>query len=193
MRINYKKNEFMGVIKIQLKGVGVELALGEYPRTDTKIFEEWTEFFNYNNLVHTSHLMLNHLSEVIITDDDVQIYKGKLSDCKQSIQHSFEFPLEEGHLYLRTECVEQAVYQCEFTTDDFDSAKLVIEIQEYDHLFKTAKVFISNLLYEKELLNLDWVSADPIGNICLLCKYENAYLIPIYDAVTKTTPQSLNN
>jgi hypothetical protein len=183
----------MGVVKIQLKGVGAELALGEYPKTDTKIFEEWTEFFNYNNLVHNSHLLQDHLSEVIITEDEIQVYKGKLTDCTKSVQKSFEPPFEEGHLYLRTECVEQAVYECEFTTDEFDINKLVIETQEYDHLFKTAKAFISNLFYDDELLRLEWLSADSIGNICLLCKYENGYLIPIYDAITKTTSQSLNN
>ncbi len=183
----------MGVVKIQLKGVGVELALGEYPKIDTKIFEEWTEFFNYNNLVHNSHLLQDHLSEVIITEDEIQIYKGKLTECTKSVQKSFEPSFEESHLYLRTECVEQAVYQCEFTTEDFDISKLVIETQDYDHLFKTGKSFIANLLYQNKVLELEWLSADSIGNICLLCKFENGYLIPIYDAITKTTTQTLNN
>jgi hypothetical protein len=163
----------MGIVKIQLKGVGVELALGEYPKTDVKIFEEWTEFFNYNNLVHNSHLMLDHLSEVIITEDEILLYKGKLTSTKHSVQKNIEPLFDEGQLYLRTECVEQAVYQCEFTTNKFDITKLVIETQEYDHLFKTAKAFISNLLYDDELLKLEWLSADSIGNICMLCKYEN--------------------
>ena len=177
----------MATIKIQLKGVGVELALGNYPKTETKIFEEWTEFFNFNNLIHTSHLIIAHLSEVIITKDELEVYKGKIAPSQLYHQKSLVPTFEQGALYLRTECVEQAVYQAEFTTDHFDISKLVFETQEFDQLFKTGKSFLVCLKYEEQYIELEWISADPIGNICLLCRSENGYLIPIYDAITKLT------
>jgi hypothetical protein len=183
----------MASIKIQLKGVGVELALGNYPKTDTKIFEEWTEFFNYNNLIHNSHLIIEHLSEIIVTEDDIQVFKGKLSPSQLHKQISHTPAFEQGSLYLRTECVEQALYQCEFTTENFDISKLIFETQDFDFLFKTGKSFLASLKYKEQALELEWISADPIGNVCLLCRFENGYLVPIYDAVTKTTTQALNN
>jgi len=32
---------------------------------------------------------------------------------------------------------------------------------------------------------LEWVSAHPVGDICLLCRFDNGYLVPFYDAVKK--------
>jgi hypothetical protein len=183
----------MANIKIQLKGVGVELALGNYPKTDTKIFEEWTEFFNYNNLVHNSHLIVEHLSAVIITEDEIEVYNGKIKSFQLRHQKSHVPNFEQGGLYLRTECVEQAVYQCAFTTDRFDISKLIFETQDFDQLFKTGKSFLTNIHYQEQSLELEWISAEPIGNICLLCRYENAYLLPIYDAITKTTSKTVDN
>ncbi|MEI8273627.1 MAG: hypothetical protein WCG08_13480, partial [Paludibacter sp.] len=93
-------------------------------------------------------------------------------------------------LYLRTECAEQAVYQCEFEAEQFDKMKLFFETQDYDLLFKVGNSFISKIIYEDKVLHLEWVSAKPVGNICLLCRAENGFLVPVYDAVGKIAVNS---
>jgi len=62
---------------------------------------------------------------------------------------------------------------------------LQFETQDYDFLFKVGKSFVTKMLYNDKALELEWMSAKPVGNICLLCRFENGYLVPIYDAVKR--------
>jgi len=32
---------------------------------------------------------------------------------------------------------------------------------------------------------LEWISAHPVGDICLLCRFDNGFLVPVYDAINK--------
>jgi hypothetical protein len=52
-------------------------------------------------------------------------------------------------------------------------------------LFKTAQSFLTGVLYEDKKTTPEWQSGKPIGNICVLCRYENGYLVPLYDAIKK--------
>lgn len=175
----------MSKIKIQLSGVGAELVLGDYMPKDTTIFNDWQEFFHYNDLIHYSQLMMEHVSEIEIKQDDEVVFRGKIPAVCILPQKSYSPALVQRALYLRTECVEQAIYHCEFEADNFDRMKLQFETQDYDFLFKTGKSFLFKMLYDEKELELEWMSGKALGNICLLCRYENGYLIPIYDAIKK--------
>lgn len=175
----------MSKINIKITGVGAELVLGTYLPHDTLIFSNWEEFFHYNDLLHHAQLLVEHISEIEITKDGVPVYKGQLPEKAIVAQKSYSPVLEEGALYLRTECVEQCVYSCEFEADTIDLTKLVFESQHYDLLFKVGTSFLAQVKYDGQPLTLEWVSGKPIGNICLLCKFENGFLVPLYDAVNK--------
>jgi len=177
----------MSIINIQISGVGTELALGTYMPKDTTIFNDWTEFYHYNDLIHESHLIVEHVSELIVLSDNKMVYKGKLPVQQVIAQQSFSPVLTNKGLYLRTECAEKAVYECQFETSDFDISKLKFETQDYDYLFKVGSSFLNKIIYEKQVLHLEWKNANPVGNICLLCRYDSGYLVPIYDAVNKMT------
>lgn len=175
----------MSKINIQLKGVGAEIVLGNYMPKDATIFNNWEEFFHYNDLIHTSQLISDHVSEIIIKVDTVEVYKGEISRAKFKPQKSISPVLADNALYLRTECAEKVIYNCAFEVDNFDFDKLVVETQDHDSLFKVGNSFISNLKYLDNLYDLEWLSAEPIGNICVLCRFENGFLVPIYDAVNR--------
>lgn len=173
------------MIQIQLKGISAELTLGNYMPKDTTIFDNWEDFFNYNDLIHNSQLMMEHISEIEIKQDNEVIFTGKIPATAIQPQKSFSPVFENSALYLRTECVEEAIYYCEFETESFDKMKLKFETQDYDSLFKVGNSFLSKILYDQKKLELEWKSAKPIGNICVLCRFENGFLVPIYDAVNK--------
>ena len=179
----------MSKIKIQLTGVAAELVLGSYMPKDATIFNNWEEFFHYNDLIHVSQLLMEHISEIEIKQDDVVIFTGKIPNAHTVAQKSTSPVLVNKALYLRTECAEQAVYLCEFEADGFDKTKLNLETQDYDMLFKVGKSFLAKVTYEGKALPLEWVSAKPAGNICVLCRFETGYLIPVYDAVNKLAKQ----
>jgi len=175
----------MSRITIQLTGVAAELVLGSYMPKDATIFNNWEEFFHYNDLIHVSELLVEHISKIEIMLDDAVIFSG-LIPSSQIRQQKSECPvLVDKGLYLRTECAEQAVYKCEFDTDDFDKRKLFFETQDYDLLFKVGSSYLAKIVYENKEISLEWVTGKPVGNICLLCRFENGYLVPIYDAVNK--------
>ena len=175
----------MPKINIQLKGVGAELVLGKYMPKDATIFNNWEEFFHYNDVLHVSQLISDHITEMVIEVDNVEVYKGKISPEKFKSQKSISPLLVENSLYLRTECAEQVVYSCSFEADVFESEKLIFEIQDHESLFKVGRSFVSNIRYNDTKYILEWSSAVPIGNICVLCRFENGFLVPIYDAVNK--------
>ena len=175
----------MSKIKIQISGVGAELVLGNYMPKDATIFNDWLEFYHFNDIIHETQLLAEHVSEITICQDEENVFKGKIPEIKFISQKSFSPVMVEHALYLRTECAEQAVYECEFETDNFDKNKLFFETQDYDLLFKVGKSFITNILYDHQSFPIEWVSAHPIGDICLLCRFENGYLVPVYDAVKK--------
>jgi hypothetical protein len=175
----------MSKISIQLSGIAAELALGNYMPKDTTIFNNWEEFFHYNDLIHCSQLLTEHISEIQIKQDDIVIFTGQIPPTQLKPQKSSSPVLEHRALYLRTECAEQAVYQCTFEADNFDKMKLIFETQDHDHLFKVGNSFLSKVMYDGKEIELEWISGKPIGNICLLCRFENGYLVPIYDAVKK--------
>lgn len=179
----------MSNIKIQLTGVAAELALGSYMPKDAAIFNNWEDFYHYNDLIHVSQLLPEHISEIEISQDEIVIYKGKIPSTSMQAEKSYSPVLEHRALYLRTECAEQAVYKCEFEVDGFDKKNLVFETQDYDSLFKVGNSFVTKLKYEGKELSLEWISGKPIGNICLLCRFDNGYLVPVYDAVKKTVKQ----
>jgi hypothetical protein len=176
----------MSKIQIQLTGIGAELALGNYMPNDTTIFQNWEEFFHYNNLVHNSLLLTEHISEIEIKQDDAVIFKGKIPASQFIVQKGFTPKMENEKFYLRTECAEQAIYCTEFEVDNFDKMKLYFETQDYDLLFKVGNSFLAKIAYEGKPLELSWISGKPVGNICLLCTFSNGFLVPKYDAIKKT-------
>ncbi|MEI6753997.1 MAG: hypothetical protein WCK78_12640 [Paludibacter sp.] len=180
----------MFIIQITLKGVAAELTLGSYMPKDATIFNNWEDFYHFNDLIHASQLLAEHISEIEIRQDEELIFTGKIPPSQFKAQKSSSPVLTQKALYLRTECAEQAVYQCEFEVDQFDKMKLMFETQDYDLLFKVGSSFLSKVNYEGKELNLDWVSGKSLGNICLLCRAENGYLVPVYDAVRKIAESS---
>jgi len=177
----------MSKITIIITGVAAELVLGRYMPTDTTIFNNWEEFFHYNDLIHMSELLMDHISKVEIKKEDSVIFTGLIPSGQIRQQKSESPVLLDKALYLRTECAEQAVYKCEFEADDFDKSKLFFETQDYDQLFKVGSSYLTKLLYDGRKLQLEWVSGKQVGNICLLCRFENGFLVPVYDAVNKLT------
>ncbi|MFZ4726094.1 MAG: hypothetical protein ACOYMD_11680 [Paludibacter sp.] len=175
----------MAKIQIQISGIAVELALGNYMPKDATIFDNWEDFYHFDNLIHESQLLTEHISEIIIKQDEQIIYKGKIPDKQFVSQKSFLPAMQDHVLYLRTECAENATFQYEFETDHFDKLKLVFETQDYDLIFKVGKPFLSNVVYDGNPIHQEWLNGKPIGNICVLCRFENGYLVPIYDAVNK--------
>ncbi len=175
----------MSKIRIQLTGVGAELVLGNYMPKDTTIFNDWQEFYRFDDLIHEAQLLADQVTEIDIRQDDVVVFKGLIPESKFCTQKSFTPVMFPMGLYLRTECAEMAVYQCEFEVDDFDKNKLFLETQDYDKLFKVGDPFITNLLYNDQPYPLEWVSGKRLGEICLLCRYDSGHLIPLYDAVKK--------
>jgi len=179
------KKEIMSKIKIQISGVGAELVLGNYMPGDATIFNDWQEFYHFNDLIHETQLLVEYVSEIEIKVDDLVLFRGKIPDTKFIPQKSCSPLMIEQGIYLRTECAENAVYQSEFEIESFDKNKLFFETQDYDLLFKVGNAFISHLIYDQVSYPLEWVSAHPVGDICLLCRFDNGYLVPFYDAVKK--------
>jgi len=175
----------MSKIRIQLSGVAAELVLGNYMPGDATIFNDWLEFYNFNDIIHETQLLTDYVSEIEIKIDDAVNFKGKIPITKFLQQKSFSPVLVQNAMYLRTECAEHSIYQCEFETENFDKNKLFFETQDYDMLFKVGKSFITNILYDQQPLSLEWISAHPVGDMCVLCRFENGYLVPFYDAVKK--------
>ena len=175
----------MSKIKIQISGVAAELVLGNYMPKDATIFNDWMEFYHFNDLIHETQLLSKYVSEIVITQDEVEVFKGKIPDTKFQKQKSFTPVLVQQALYLRTECAERSVFQCEFETENFDKNKLFFGTQDYEQLCKVGKSFITGVIYNNLPFELEWVSAHPIGDICLLCRFDNGYLVPVYDAVKK--------
>jgi hypothetical protein len=172
-------------IKIKITGVGAELVMGNYLTYDTLIFTNWEEFYHYNDVLHQAQLLIEHITEIEITNDGVSLYKGLIPKNAIFPQKSYSPLFEQGAFYLRTECVEQCVYTCNFETEDLDLSNFRFESQDYNMLFKVGKSFLVELSYANQPLTLEWHSGKPIGNICLLCKYDSGYLVPVYDAVNK--------
>jgi hypothetical protein len=175
----------MANIHIQLTGVAAELTLGNYMPTDPTIMNNWEDFYHYNDLIHCSQLLTDHISEIQIKENNKVIFTGQVPEKQFQEDKSIAPILSNRALYLRTECVEQAVYTCSFEAENFDKTKLIFETQDYDLLFKVGKSFVSKVIYDDTEINLEWVSGKPVGNICLLCMFENGYLIPVYDAINK--------
>ena len=176
----------MSVITIEIKGVSAELALGNYMPGDSTILNDWQEFFHYNDLIHESQLLSDYITEIIIKQGDEVICQRKNPPFfKQEKQKSFCPVMEQDKFYLRTELVENAVYKAEFEVEDFDISKLAFETQDYDLLFKVGNSFVNGLLYNNRKVDLIWEKGEPVGNICLLCKFGYGYLVPVYDAVKK--------
>jgi len=159
--------------------------LGNYMPKDATIFNDWLEFYHFNDLIHETQLLADYVSEIVIKQNEEVLFRGKIPETKFIQQKSYSPVLVQHALYLRTECAERAVYECEFETENFDKNKLFLETQDYDLLFKVGKSFISGLLYGNQSFPLEWASAHPIGDLCLLCRCENGYLVPVYDAVKK--------
>lgn len=177
----------MSRIKIELTGVAAELVLGNYMPKDATIFNNWEEFYHFNNLIHESQLLMEHVSEIQIKQDDEVIFAGKIPAINIIAQKSCSPVLVQQSLYLRTECAEQAVYRCEFEAENFDKKNLFFETQDYGLLFKVGSSFLAKVIYKGTELEPEWISGKPVGNICLLCRFENGYLVPVYDAVNKLT------
>lgn len=175
----------MSKIKITIKGVAAELVLGSYLPSDKTIFGNWEEFYNYNNILHVSQLIADHISEITILVDDKQIFSGKAPAEAFKREKSFLPAMVENNVYLRTECIENAVYSLETELESFSIHKLSFKTQDYDLIFKTGKSFITGLYYDDKPLPLNWEKGEPVGSICLLCGYQNGYLLPIYDAIKK--------
>lgn len=175
----------MSKIQIKLTGIAAELTLGNYMPTDTTIFNNWEEFYHYNDLIHSSQLLANHISEIEIKLDNEVMYTGQIPASQIKEQKSISPLLVERALYLRTECAENAVFQCDFETDNFDKMKLFFETQDHNLFFKVGNSFLSEIIYDDKRIQPEWISGKPVGNICVLCRFENGYLMPLYDAIKK--------
>ncbi len=175
----------MSKITLYIKGVAAELVLGNYMPKDPAIFENWEEFYHYNDLIHESQLLSNHISEIQILVDDESVFTGNIPASQFIVQKSISPVMVHRALYLRTECVEQADFQCVFDVGNFDKRKLFFETQDYDLLFKVGNSFLSKIKYEDVEIKPEWKKGTPVGNLCMLCRFENGYLIPLYDAVNK--------
>ena len=175
----------MSKIKIALSGVAAELVLGNYMPSDKTIMSNWEDFYHYGDLIHVSQLLPDYISEIVITSDEQEVFRGKIPANFFRAQKSFTPVMFERALYLRTECAEEANYECEFETDNFDKSKLIFETQDYDFLFKVGNAFLDKIFYNGLPLQAEWQSGKPVGNICLLCRCENGYLVPLFDAINK--------
>ena len=175
----------MSKINIQLTGIGAELVLGRYMPNDNTIFNDWRDFFHYNDLIHEAELISEHVSELLILQDEEVIFKGIIPETKFLPQKSFSPKFYPLAIYLKTECAEYAVYQYEFETDNFDPDKLFFEIQDYDSIFQLGRSYIANMLYDKQKLQLEWASGKRIGEACFICRRNEGNLEPIYDAIKK--------
>lgn len=175
----------MSKINIKLSGIGAELVLGNYMPKDSTIFNDWQEFYHFNDLIHETQMLSEHVSEIEVRQDEEIVFKGRIPGTSFLPQKSISPVLVQGALYLRTECAEQTVFQCEFPTENFDKSRLLFETQDHDLLFRVGKSFITKVVYDEQSFPLEWVSAKPIGNICILCRFDNGYLVPVYDAVKK--------
>ena len=175
----------MSHITIQLSGIAAELVLGNYMPTDPTTMKNWVEFYHYNDLIHTSQLLMQYINNIEVKVDDKTLYSGKIPASSIHAQKSFCPVIVDRALYLRTECAEEAVYKCEFDTENFDLQLLTFETQDYDFLFKVGNAFLDKIFYNGLPLQAEWQSGKPVGNICLLCRCENGYLVPLFDAINK--------
>lgn len=175
----------MDKIKIEMKGVGVELVLGSYMPTDSTILKNWEEFFHYNDLIHESCLLADYVKECVIWKNDTIIYQNVLGNDMFQTQKSILPVMRQDELYLRTECAENAEYVVRFETEKFDIQLLTFMTQDFYGLFSTGKSFVVEVKYDNKRVKPEWQSATPIGNICVLCRYDNGFLIPEYDAINK--------
>ncbi|HLP04424.1 MAG TPA: hypothetical protein VK152_03245 [Paludibacter sp.] len=175
----------MSRISIQFRGISAELVLGNYMPSDSTIYNNWEDFYHYNDLIHVSQLLSGHISEIEIRENDEMVFAGRIPSSQFRPQKSFSPVLFQDDCYLRTECAEEAVFHVEFETDGFDKNKLYFETQDYDMLFKVGNSFLSKVVYNDLSFVPEWKSGKPIGNICVLCRSDNGYLVPIYDAVNK--------
>ena len=175
----------MTKINIQLTGIGAELVLGKYMPKDQTIFNDWQDFYRYNDLIHEAELLSEHVAELLIRQDEEVIFKGIIPETKFQSQKSFMPKLFPLAIYLKTECAEYAVYQCEFEAEDFDPDKLFFETQDYGKLFKVGRSYITNMLYDNQKLQLEWVSGKRIGEACYICRCNEGDLEPIFDAIKR--------
>jgi hypothetical protein len=180
----------MSKIKIILEGVSAELVVGTYSISDTTIFNDWTEFYNYNDIFHSSLLLSSYIKTIKVICDEMLVFQGPIPYNLIHTQQTIFFSLRQGEDYLRTECIEEANFKCEFETESFNMQLLKFEIQDFGSIFKADKSFLSNISYQGVPQLTHWESAKPIGNICLLCRFNSGYMVPIYDAITKTLNQN---
>jgi hypothetical protein len=171
---------------IELKGIAMELVLGNYMPTDLTILNNWEEFYHYNDLIHSSQLLSDYLQELLVFSNNDLIYKEKSFKIPIIKEKSFCPYMIQNALYLRTECAENAVFNCSFEADEFLPENLAIHVQDYDGIFRTGNSFITSLSYNGKKMVPEWQTGTSIGNICVVCKFDQGYLIPEYDAINKT-------
>ena len=170
-------------VRIEMKGIAAELVLGNYMPADPAILKNWEDFYHYNDLIHVSHLLAEYLEEInIYVNNTLLISKKKFPAVKQK---SISPVMQQDALYLRTECVEKAEYAINFETEDFLPEKLRFETQDYDGLFRTGNEFVVSVQYKDQNFVPEWISGQPLGNLCVLCAYDKGYLVPVYDAILK--------
>ena len=179
------KLQTMKRLVIEIKGVAAELVLGNYEPTDLTIMNDWAEFYHYNNVMHDSLLITSHVRDVKINWDGETVFQGLLPSNQVVCQQTMIPALIDQSLYLKTECVEEALYVCEFDIEEFHLADVIFETQDFDQLFKVGQDFLSVIRYENQIKKPEWVSGKPIGNLCLLCQFTGGYFIPKYDAIAK--------
>lgn len=175
----------MSQVKITLKGVAAELVIGNYLPSDKTIFTNWEDFYHYNDILHTSQLIADHISEIEIVVDDTILYKAKIPAVQFRKEKSYLPNLIQDGVYLRTECIENAVYTVETEIENFDISKLTFSTQDYEQIFKTGNEFVTKVLYDSQSYELNWHSGVSVGNICLLCGFRNGFFVPMYDAISK--------
>jgi hypothetical protein len=94
----------MSTISIEFEGVAAELVLGNYMPADPTIMNNWEDFYHYNDLIHCSQLLTEHISKITIRQDNDIIYFGKIPAKQMEAEKSFMPVMLHRAAYLRTEC-----------------------------------------------------------------------------------------
>lgn len=176
----------MNKIRIEIEGVAAEIVLGNYMPEDRTIINNWEDFYKFNDIIHQSLLLKDYISSFSIRVNGEKIEQMAQRKLRYTNAKSVVPFMHHDALYLRTECVENATFVCEFEcSSDFDIDLLGATVQDYDAIFKVSSSFIETLTYDGKVLDLQWQTGKALGNICLLCSYQNGFLVPIYDAVKK--------
>ena len=129
--------------------------------TDSTIQNNWEDFYHYNDLIHATQLITEHVSNIRIQKDDEVLFDGRIPYKALKPQKSFCPVMVQRALYLRTECAEEAVFEASFESEDFDISKSV----SYTHLdvYKRQGIHINEDTFYPETVHPETKKQVPDG------------------------------